>query len=71
MNITCHRWIEHLVHPSSVQEKLTEIASLTEANSKDIKGARVYKQDSATLSAPVYKGNDLFGDKVSDLEGIH
>ena len=51
MNITCHRLIEHLVHPSSVLKELTEITTLTEANSKNIKETRVYKHDSATLAA--------------------
>ena len=50
MAIICHKWIEHLVYPSSVQEDPTEIATLTEAT-EDIKETRVYKHDSATFTA--------------------
>ena len=50
MAIICHKWIEHLVYPSSVQEEPTEIATLVEAK-EDIKETRVYKHDRATFTA--------------------
>ena len=55
MAIICHKWIEHLIFPSSVQEEPTEIATLTEAkeNIKESlyrgKSELVVCQNTATL----------------------